>query len=246
MRGVILAGGLGTRLRPLSLVINKATLPVYDKPVIYHIVEYFREAGITDIMVVTGKEFSGDLVNLLGSGSDLGVKCSYRIQDSANGIAGALSLCKDFVPAGENVVVMLGDNLLENGIKQQVSKYADGFEGAVVCVKEVPDPHRFGVATLEAGSNKVINIVEKPKQPETNLAVIGVYMYDSQVFDIIKGLTPSARGEYEITDVNRAYMQLGNLKCERVEGWWTDAGTIESLYEAGILMHDLRKRTRKE
>jgi len=240
MRGIILAGGLGTRLRPLTLVANKHALPVYDQPMAFHIVGYLKEAGITNIMLISGREHCGDLIGLLGSGRDLGVELTYRVQEDADGIAGALNLCKDWAQ-GENVVVVLGDNLLENGIKPIIDTYkSQGEKGGMIAVIEVPDPHRFGVATLDS-TGKVVNLVEKPKEPESNLAVIGVYVYDSDVWSIIPTLKPSARGEYEITDVNRAYMNEGNLYCTRVTGWWTDAGTIESLYDATILMRNLKK-----
>jgi len=240
MKAIILAGGLGTRLRPLTLISNKHALPVYDRPMAFHIVGYLKEAGVTNIMLVSGREHCGDLIGLLGSGRDLGVELTYRVQEDADGIAGALKLCEDWAQ-GENVVVVLGDNLLENGIKPIIDTYkSQGEQGGMIAVIEVPDPHRFGVATLDP-TGKVINLVEKPKDPESNLAVIGVYLYDSEVWSIIPTLKPSARGEYEITDVNRAYMNRGNLYCTKVTGWWTDAGTIESLFDATILMHNLKR-----
>jgi glucose-1-phosphate thymidylyltransferase len=237
MKGIILAGGLGTRLRPLTLVANKHTLPIYDRPMAYHIVGYLRDANITNIMLITGRECCGDLIGLLGSGRDLGVELTFRVQEDADGIAGALKLCKDWAQ-GENVVVILGDNLLEQGIKPLVDKYRGS--GAQISVIEVHDPQRFGVATLDT-TGKVVNLVEKPKNPESNLAVIGVYVYDKQVWNIIPRLTPSARGEYEITDINKEYMKQGDLYCEKIDGWWTDAGTIESMFEATILMRKLQK-----
>jgi glucose-1-phosphate thymidylyltransferase len=180
------------------------------------------------------------MIGLLGDGTSLGVELTYRVQSNPDGIAGALKLCEDWAQ-GENVVVVLGDNLLENGIKPIIDTYkSQGEQGGMIAVIEVPDPHRFGVATLDP-TGKVINLVEKPKDPESNLAVIGVYLYDSEVWSIIPTLKPSARGEYEITDVNRAYMNRGNLYCTKVTGWWTDAGTIESLFDATILMHNLKR-----
>lgn len=249
MRGIILAGGLGTRLRPLTLVANKHALPVYDKPMAFHIIDYLREADVQSIMIITGRECCGDLIGLLGSGKDLGVELTYRVQEDADGIAGALRLCEDFA-GNESVVVVLGDNLLEHGVKHLVDKYrerlekfdpmAGGMVGAQIAVVEVEDARRFGVATLDK-EGKVTNLVEKPKKPETNLAVIGVYIYDREVWRIIPRLRKSARGEYEITDVNKAYMEMERLYCEKVKGWWYDAGTIESMYDATVLVRKLRK-----
>lgn len=259
MRGIILAGGLGTRLRPLTLVTNKHLLPVYDQPMSFHIINYFREAGITDIMLITGRESCGDFINLLGSGRDLGVELTYRVQEDADGIAGALRLCEDFTQR-EVFTVILGDNLLENGIAQLVKEFQgrllynhlelqSGWNHASrycaqIAVTEVDDPERFGVATLDE-EGRVVNLVEKPKEPETNLAVIGVYMYDSYVWEILPTLNPSARGEYEITDINKAYMDAGNLYCTKINGWWHDAGTIESMYDATILMRQLRQKEKE-
>lgn len=237
MRGIILAGGNGTRLMPLTQVHNKQTLPVYDKPMIFHLIDYMKDAGITQIMVITGKEHCGDVFTLLGSGAELGVELTFRVQEEANGIAGALSLCEDFASGGP-VTVILGDNLFENGIAPSVAKYSG--TGAMVFAKQVHDPERFGVVTLDS-EGRAIRIVEKPKQPETNLAVVGLYVYDDQVWDIINNLEPSARGEYEITDVNRAYLQKQQLYCEEIKGWWQDTGTIESLYQATLLMKALRE-----
>lgn len=259
MRGIILAGGLGTRLRPLTLVTNKHLLPIYDKPMAHHIISYLREADVTNIMLVTGKESCGDFINLLGSGRNLGVELTYRVQEDADGIAGALKLCEDFTQR-EAFVVMLGDNLLENGITQLVDEFKhrlinDHLEyqsewnhasrySAQIAVTEVEDPERFGVATLDE-EGRVIRLVEKPKEPETNLAVIGVYMYDSYVWEILPTLKPSARGEYEITDINKAYMDAGNLYCTKINGWWHDAGTIDSMYDATILMRQLRQKEKE-
>ncbi len=241
MRGIILAGGMGTRLLPLTQVANKHALPIYDKPMCHHLVGYLKDAGVTNIMVVTGREHCGDLISILGSGKDFGVELTYRVQDEADGIVGALRLCEDFAK-GEPVVVILGDNLLENGIKPLIDKYrARGSSGGQVAVIRVEDPQRFGVATLDK-EGRVIRIVEKPKNPETNLAVIGVYMYDSRVWKLIPTLQKSKRGEYEITDVNNAYIQEGTLFCETVEGWWHDAGTIESMFDATVLMHAARMK----
>lgn len=249
MRGIILAGGLGTRLHPLTLVANKHALPVYDQPMAFHIIGYMKEAGITNIMIITGREHCGDLISLVGSGRDLGVEVTYRVQEDADGIAGALRLCEDWAGT-DPVTVVLGDNLLENGIKPLIDRWDMHLQlssnksftgGGQIAVIEVEDPERFGVATLD-DIGRVVNIVEKPKEPETNLAVIGVYIYDHKVWDIIRSLQPSARGEYEITDVNRAYMEQAQLYCCKVEGWWHDAGTIDSMYDATVLMRELRRR----
>lgn len=239
MRGIILAGGLGTRLSPLTLVANKHALPIYDKPMIFHIIGYMKEAGITSIMVITGREHCGDLISLIGSGRDLNVEVTYKVQEDADGIAGALRLCEDFA-GNEPVIVVLGDNLLENGIKPIVDEYKkQGNVGAMIAVTEVEDPERFGVATLKEG--RVVNLVEKPKNPDTNLAVIGVYIYDKAVWTYLPELKPSARGEYEITDINKAYMISDSLFCTQVMGWWHDAGTIESMYDATVLMRESRR-----
>jgi glucose-1-phosphate thymidylyltransferase len=240
MRGIILAGGTGSRLRPLTLVTNKHLLPVYDRPMIFHGIEYLCDANITDIMIVTGREYCGDFMNLLGSGKDLGVNLTFKIQEEANGIAGALSLCRDFARGGP-ILVLLGDNLLEYGVKPLVGQYYQYNNGAMIFAKSVPDPQRFGVVTLDE-ERHVTNIVEKPEKPETNLAVIGIYIYDYQVFNIIETLVPSLRGELEITDVNRKYMEMGKLRCGEVQGWWSDAGVIESLFTATKLIHDSRKK----
>lgn len=237
MRGIILAGGTGSRLQPLTLVHNKQTLPVYDKPMIFHLIDYMKESGITNIMVITGKEHCGDVFSLLGSGAVLGVELTYRVQETANGIAGALELCEDFA-SGDAVTVILGDNLFEYGISDYVAAYRGS--GAMVFAKEVPNPKRFGVVTLDE-NGRASKIVEKPEAPETNLAVVGLYIYDNQVWDIIRNLEPSDRGEYEITDVNRAYLNQKELYCAKIEGWWQDTGTIESLYAATLLMKKLRE-----
>lgn len=244
MRGVILAGGLGSRLRPLTLVANKHALPVYDKPMIFHLIEYLQEANICNIMIVCGREHCGDLIGLLGSGRDLNVNLTYKVQEEANGIAGALKLCQDFAQGGP-LLVILGDNLLENGIVPLVGQYYRYNNGAMIFAKEVPDPQRFGVVTL-GPENQVLDIVEKPNNPATNLAVIGVYIYDHRVFQIIETLQPSARKEYEITDVNRAYMKMGKLRCGMIDGWWTDAGTIESLCRASILVQQAAEQKKKD
>lgn len=232
MKGVILAGGTGSRLFPLTKVTNKHLLPVGRKPMIYHPIEKLLEAGITEILLVTGLEHMGHVVALLGSGSSLGCRITYKVQDEAGGIAQALALAENFVH-GDNVTVLLGDNIFEDSIVEFVKDFAVQARGAKIILKEVDDPHRFGVAELDG--DRVVGIEEKPKNPTSNLAVTGVYFYDSEVFNIIRNLQPSARGEYEITDVNNHYILKGRMTSGIFKGWWTDAGTFESLRRADLL-----------
>jgi glucose-1-phosphate thymidylyltransferase len=234
MKGVILAGGLGTRLYPLTKITNKHLLPVYDRPMIYYPIEALVTAGITDIMIVTGGRKSGDFLSLLGNGSDFGLKhLNYTYQKGEGGIAEALGLCQHWV-GRDDVCVILGDNIIENNIAHAVASFAGQNGGAKIMLKEVHDPERFGVAELDG--ERVVSIVEKPKEPVSNLAVIGIYMYDARVFDVIQTLVPSDRGELEITDVNNWYIRDGSMTYEILEGWWTDAGTFESLIHAGNLV----------
>jgi glucose-1-phosphate thymidylyltransferase len=234
VKGVILAGGLGTRLSPLTMVANKHLLPVFDRPMIYYPIQTLVNAGIQDILLVTGGNNAGDFLRLLGNGSEFGLKhLNYTYQTGEGGIADALKLAEHFA-AGEKIVVMLGDNIIERNITHAVRAFEEQPAGAKILLKEVEDPERFGVATLDG--DKVARIVEKPSRPETNLAVIGIYMYDSRVFEITAGLKPSKRGELEITDVNNAYIQRGELTYDVLDGWWTDAGTFESLYHAATLV----------
>ncbi|MEC7232562.1 MAG: sugar phosphate nucleotidyltransferase [Planctomycetota bacterium] len=234
MKGVILAGGLGTRLFPLTKITNKHLLPVYDRPMIHYPIQTLVNAGIDDIMIVTGGRKSGDFLSLLGNGRDFGLKhLNYTYQEGEGGIAEALGLAEHWA-AGEPIAVILGDNLIENNIAKAVADFKAQGTGAKIMLKEVHDPHRFGVATLDG--DKVEKIVEKPKEPESNLAVIGIYMYDGRVWDIIHRLGPSDRGELEITDVNNWYIQDGTMTFEVLEGWWTDAGTFESLHHASTLV----------
>jgi glucose-1-phosphate thymidylyltransferase len=226
LRGVVLAGGTGSRLRPLTKVTNKHLLPVGQKPMIYYPIEKLLGAGIDEILIVTGVEHMGDVVNLLGSGKDFGCRFTYKVQDEAGGIAQALALAENFARC-EPMTVILGDNIFE----AKLNKYADEFKrqkkGARILLKEVSDPQRFGVAAVSG--KKITGIEEKPTKPKTNLAVTGIYFYDLQVFDIIRKLKPSARGELEITDVNNSYIEKGLLEFDVLEGWWSDAGTFESL-----------------
>ncbi len=238
MKGVVLAGGLGTRLLPLTRITNKHLLPIYDKPMIYYPIETLVRAGITDILLVTGGANAGDFLRLLGNGKEFGLRhINYTYQEGEGGIAEALDLAEYFVD-GDKVIVILGDNILEKGIKPYVEEFITQEKGAKILLKEVTNPQRFGVAEIE--NNRVVRIVEKPELPNTNYAVIGAYMYDSKVFDIIKTLTPSGRGELEITDVNNAYGRSGELTFNILDGWWTDAGTFESLYRASQLVANMR------
>ncbi len=233
IKGVILAGGTGSRLFPLTKVTNKHLLPVGNKPMIYHSIEKLTEAGITDIMVVTGVEHMGDVVRLLGSGKDFGCQFTYRVQDQAGGIAEALGLCRDFCGVSKFVVV-LGDNIFESDLISAVAAFKLQTQGARLLIKEVPDPSRYGVATLEG--SRIVEVIEKPAQPKTNMAVVGVYMYDASVFSFVDRCIPSKRGELEITDVNTFYIQAGLCEYDVLQGWWTDAGTLASLQLANQLI----------
>lgn len=230
MKGVILAGGTGSRLYPLTKVTNKHLLPVYNKPMIYYPLETLMNAGIKDIMIVSGRGHAGHFLELLGSGTDHGVHFTYEIQDNAGGIAQALSLAENFVD-GDHVTVILGDNIFQDNIKDDVKNFK---KGAKIFLKEVSDAYRFGVAELKG--KKVVGIEEKPKVPKTNFAVTGLYIYDSDVFNIIKNLKPSGRGELEITDVNNYYINKGSMQYGILRGVWCDAGTFESLLKAGMLV----------
>ena len=230
MKGVVLAGGLGTRLRPLTAVTNKHLLPVYDRPMIYYPIQTLVNAGITDIIIVTGGNSAGDFLKLLGNGRAFGLKhINYTYQEGEGGIAEALSLVEHFA-ARDSVCVVLGDNIIEGNIAAAVQAYKNQGKGAKIILKKVPDPERFGVPELNG--QKVLRIEEKPAAPKSEYAVIGIYMYDSEVFDIIRTLKPSGRGELEITDVNNAYIKRDQMTWEELEGWWTDAGTFESLLRA--------------
>jgi glucose-1-phosphate thymidylyltransferase len=234
MKGIVLAGGLGSRLRPLTAVTNKHLLPVYDQPMIYYPVQTLVNAGINDIMIVTGGNSAGDFLKLLGNGKAFGLKhINYTYQEGEGGIAEALALVEHFA-AGEPVCVVLGDNIIEGNIAAAVSAYREKGRGAKIILKQVPDPERFGVPELEG--ERVVRIEEKPKAPKSKYAVIGIYMYDSDVYDIIRTLKPSGRGELEITDVNNAYIARNEMTWEELEGWWTDAGTFESLLRASNLV----------
>jgi glucose-1-phosphate thymidylyltransferase len=234
MRGVVLAGGLGTRLLPLTKVTNKHLLPVYDRPMVYYPLQTLANAGVQEIMLVTGGNSAGDFLRLLGNGKEFGLKrLNYTYQEGEGGIADALRLAEHFAD-GEPVCVMLGDNIIEGNIVAAAQSFRQQQKGAKILLKEVKDPQRFGVPVLEG--RRVVKIEEKPANPRSSYAVTGVYFYDASVFDIIKTLKPSGRGELEITDVNNAYIAAGTLTWDVLEGWWTDAGTIESLYLANQLV----------
>lgn len=236
MKGIILAGGTGSRLYPLTKVTNKHLLPVGKYPMIFHSIEKLKQADICDILIVTGKDHMGDVVNLLGSGRELGVTFTYKVQDEAGGIAQALDLAEHFVN-NDKMVVILGDNVFENSIVPVVNNFRIQQIGAKILIQEVQDPQRYGVPELLG--NKIISIEEKPSQPKSNYAVTGIYMYDSSVFDIVKTLKPSGRGELEITDVNNAYIARNQLTYDILQGWWTDAGTHTSLAKANELAKDI-------
>lgn len=232
MKGIILAGGTGSRLFPLTKVTNKHLLPVYDEPMIYYPLKTLVNAGIRDIMIVSGKGHVGHFLELLGSGSDFGVRLSYEIQKEAGGIAQALSLCESFVD-GDSMTVILGDNIFEDNVKGAVQSFQ---KGARIFLKPVTDAQRFGVAEVDERTGTVLGIEEKPKAPKSNFAVTGLYIYDNRVYDLIRAIKPSGRGELEITDVNNKYLQQGALSYSVLEGYWSDAGTFESLYRASELV----------
>ena len=234
MKGVVLAGGLGTRLDPLTRITNKHLLPVYDKPMIYYPIETLVNAGISDILIVTGGQNAGDFLRLLGNGKDFGLKhINYTYQEGEGGIAEALGLAEHFSD-GQKICVVLGDNLIEGNIVGAAQAFRDQQAGARILLQAVPDAERFGVAEIQG--ERIMAIEEKPSRPKSNYAVTGIYMYDVTVFDKINTLEPSRRGELEITDVNNLYIQEGTMTFSMLEGWWTDAGTIDSLQRASTLV----------
>jgi glucose-1-phosphate thymidylyltransferase len=234
MKGIVLAGGLGTRLHPLTKVTNKHLLPVYAKPMIYYPIQSLVNAGIRDIMVVTGGNNAGDFLCLLGNGKEFGLEhLNYTYQAGHGGIAEALGLARYFA-GGDAICVVLGDNIIEKNIREAVVAFHTQQHGARILLKEVPDPERFGVPVLDG--DKIVCIEEKPAYPKSQYAVIGIYLYDSTVFDIIDTLQPSGRGELEITEVNNAYITRGEMTYSVLDGWWTDAGTFESLLRANTLV----------
>ncbi len=234
MKGVVLAGGTGSRLYPLTKITNKHLLPIYNKPMIYYPIETLVDAGITDILIVTGGRNSGDFLRLLGNGKEFGLKhLNYTYQEGEGGIADALSLAEHFAD-GQKICVILGDNIIEKSIRGAVEEFRQQERGAKILLKEVPDAERFGVA--EIVRDRIVGIEEKPKKPKSNYAVTGIYMYDKTVFDKVRTLEPSHRGELEITDVNNAYIREGTMTFAFLEGWWTDAGTFDSLLRATNLV----------
>lgn len=241
MKGVILAGGMGTRLLPCTRVTNKHLLPVYDKPMIYYPLRTLISAGINEILIVTGGNSAGDFLKLLGNGKEFGLKeIHYTYQEGAGGIAEALGLAEDFADE-RKICVILGDNIIEDNIKSYVKNFEKQENGAKLFLKEISDPERFGVAEIK--NRKIIGIKEKPKKPKSNLAVTGLYMYDDQVFDVIKTLKPSGRGELEITDVNNFYIKQGTATYNVLNGFWTDAGKFDSLFRAAEFMKRKNKKT---
>ena len=234
MKGVILAGGLGTRLLPLTRITNKHLLPVFDRPMIFYPLQTLINAGITNILLVTGGPHAGDFLRLLGNGREFGLThLNYAYQEGEGGIAAALALAEHFAE-GDRLCILLGDNLIEGSVAPAVERFARQPRGARIILKQVPDAERFGVAEIRDG--RIVSIEEKPARPKSDYAVTGIYMYDDRVFDVIRTLRPSARGELEITDVNNWYLERGELACELLDGWWTDAGTFDSLHRAGNLV----------
>jgi glucose-1-phosphate thymidylyltransferase len=243
MKGVVLAGGLGTRLGSLTRITNKHLLPVFDQPMIYYPIQTLVEAGISEILIVTGGNSAGDFLRLLRNGAEFGLRrLHYAYQEGEGGIAAALALAEHFAD-GEPVCVILGDNIVEKSIANAVRKFRHQGSGAKILLSEVPDPQRFGVPVFEG--DRIVRIEEKPAEPKSRYAVTGIYMYDERVFDIIRTLKPSSRGELEITDVNNAYIEAGDLTWDILDGWWSDAGTFESLLRASNLVAELRARQSK-
>lgn len=238
MKGVVLAGGTGSRLFPLTKITNKHLLPIYDRPMIYYPIQTLVDAGIRDILIVTGGRNAGDFLRLLANGKAFGARMHYAYQEGEGGIADALSLAEDFAE-GQPLCVILGDNIYEKSVAGAVNEFRDDPRGARLLLKEVPDAERFGVAEIQG--ERIAGIEEKPRQPKSNYAVTGFYIYDGTVFEKVKACVPSGRGELEITDVNNAYIFEGNLRFSFVDGWWTDAGTFESLLRASNLIAEARR-----
>jgi glucose-1-phosphate thymidylyltransferase len=240
MKGIILAGGTGSRLYPLTKITNKHLLPIYDKPMIYYPIQTLVDAGIEDLLIVTGGRNSGDFLRLLANGKEFGLKhINYTYQEGEGGIADALALAEHFAD-GEKICVILGDNIIEGSVRDAVNQFQKQERGAKILLKEVSDAERFGVA--EVRGDRIVSIEEKPKTPKSNYAVTGVYLYDGTVFEKTRHLKPSSRGELEITDVNNAYIQEGTMTFSYLKGWWTDAGTFDSLMRAANLVHKTRQK----
>jgi glucose-1-phosphate thymidylyltransferase len=241
MKGIVLAGGTGSRLFPLTKITNKHLLPIYDRPMIYYPIQTLVDAGIQEILIVTGGRNSGDFLRLLANGKHFGLKhINYTYQEGEGGIADALALAEHFAD-GQQICVVLGDNIIQGNIFQAAERFRKQPSGAHILLKEVTDAERFGVAEVAGG--KIVGIEEKPRQPKSNYAVTGIYMYDASVFDKIKTLVPSGRGELEITDVNNAYIAEGAMTFSFLDGWWTDAGTFESLLRAANLVAQSAMKT---
>ncbi len=244
MKGIVLAGGIGSRLYPLTRVTNKHLLPVYDKPMIFYPLQTLVDAGIRDILIVTGGQNAGDFLRLLQNGKEFGLQqLSFAYQEGEGGIADALRLAEPWAK-GDKICVVLGDNIIESDICEAAKNFQQQDKGAMVMLKDVPDPERFGVPVFENG--RIVRIEEKPKKPLSSYAVIGIYFYDGTVFDRIRGLKPSGRGEYEITDINNSYLAEGTLRHTLLEGWWTDAGTFESLWHASNMLREKVLRSAPE
>ncbi len=239
MKGVILAGGKGTRLMPLTKVTNKHLLPIYNEPMIYYPIRTLVAAGISDVLIVVGGESIGDFLRLLGSGSEFGINLTYRVQEGVGGIPAALALACEFA-GNDSIMVVLGDNVMEDSLKAEVENFDNGKVCSMIFLKEVHDPQRYGVAEIKAG--KVVALYEKPDVPPSNLCVSGVYMFDSAVFGIIKNLKPSKRGETEIVDVLNSYLKDGKMSWRMLKGYWTDAGTLESWFEANSIVREKNSR----
>src|SRR3984893_699814 len=241
MKGVVLAGGTGSRLFPLTKITNKHLLPIYDKPMIYYPIQTLVDAGIREILIVTGGRNSGDFLRLLVNGKEFGLKhLDYTYQEGEGGIADALVLAEHFADGGR-ICVILGDNIIEGSIRDAAQDFQKQLSGAKILLKQVADAERFGVAEIRDG--RIAGIEEKPKRPKSNYAVTGIYMYDETVFDKVRTLVPSGRGELEITDVNNAYIREGSMTYAHLDGWWTDAGTFDSLLRAGNLVAGSRQRS---
>ena len=244
MKGIVLAGGTGSRLFPLTKITNKHLLPVYDKPMIFYPLQTLVDAGIRDILIVTGGQNAGDFLRLLQNGKEFGLQqLSFAYQEGEAGIADALRLAEPWAK-GDKICVVLGDNIIESDVRAAADSFDQQDKGAMVMLKEVPDPERFGVPVIENG--RIVRIEEKPKKPLSSYAVIGIYFYDGTVFDRIRGLKPSGRGEYEITDINNSYIAEGTLRHTLLEGWWTDAGTFESLWHASNMVREKVLRSAQE
>jgi len=243
MKGIVLAGGLGKRLYPLTKITNKHLLPVYNKPMIYYPIQTLIDAGIKDILIVTGGNHAGEFLRLLGNGHQFGLKhLNYSYQEGEGGIAEALGLARHFVK-NDKIAVILGDNIIEKSIKKAVCNFKEQSYGAKIMIKKVPDPGRFGVVQFRG--KKIARIIEKPKKPKSDYAVTGIYMYDSEVFKIIKTLKPSRRGELEITDVNNEYLKRDEMTYSVLNGWWTDSGTFDSLLRANELVAKKARSTKR-